>query len=392
MKHRLHLFCLSVICLSFIALPSVANAQGKPQEPSQTPSKVPNKDALSHIEPAVTTSGSVTVDGQHIDYNAVVGTIPILDQNDQDTTARMGFVAYFKKGVTDLDMRPITFLYNGGPGSSTIWLHMGCFGPKRVVIDSTIHMHGAPYELVNNQYSLMDASDLVFIDMPGTGFGRIEPGQEKNYWGVDEDARAFGQFIMRFITQYNRWNSPKYVFGESYGTTRSAVLCNLLQNAYNIDLNGVILLSQILDFGNSIDGPSGNPGDDRPYELALPTYAATAWYHHKLPEQVTDLPSFLDKVEKFSMGDYAHALSHGSTLVSNSFYAIAELLHSYTGLPVAYIKKANLRISGGEFEHTLLGQEDEVTGRLDTRFSGPAIDPLAQGSHYDPQSSSISGA
>lgn len=391
MKYSFRLLKALIICF-FLISPVALFAQSSHEPSSASLSKNESKDMLSRIEPAVTTSGSVTIDGRHIDYDAVAGTIPILDQNDQDTTARMGFVAYFKKGVTDMDMRPITFLYNGGPGSSTVWLHMGCFGPKRVVIDSTIHMHGAPYELVNNQYSLLDASDLVFIDMPGTGFGRIEPGHEKDYWGVDEDARAFGQFIMRFITKYSRWNSPKFVFGESYGTTRSAVLCNLLSDTYNIDLNGVVLLSQILDFGNSIDGPSGNPGDERPYELALPTYAATAWYHHKLPEQVTDLTAFLDKVEKFAMGEYAHALSQGSTLDSNTFNQIAAQLHQYTGLPVAYIKKANLRIDGGEFEQNLLGKQEEVTGRLDTRFSGPVLDPLAQRSYYDPQSSAISGA
>lgn len=391
MKKCMNLFRV-LTCFLLLIYPSITFAQSEKTDMHKETSKAPDKDILSHIESAVTTAGSVTVDGKVINYEAVAGTIPIIDQKSLDTTAKMGFVAYFKKGVDDKDMRPITFLYNGGPGSSTVWLHMGCFGPRRVVIDSTVQMHGAPYKLVNNQYSLLDASDLVFIDMPGTGFGRIEPGHEKDYYGVDEDAGAFGQFIMRFITRYNRWNSPKYIFGESYGTTRSAVLCNLLQNNYNIDLNGVILLSQILNFGNSIDGPARNPGDDMPYELALPTYAATAWYHHQLPPQHTDLPSFLSEVENFAMGAYARALSAGSTLDSNTFNDIAEKIHQYTGLPAAYIKKANLRIDGGEFEQNLLGKQDEVTGRLDTRFSGPAIDPLSQRSFTDPQSNAISGA
>lgn len=350
------------------------------------------KTILSTIEPLVTSSGSVNISGKTIEYNAVTGTLPLLAGNEIDTTARMSFVAYFKKGTQDESSRPITFLYNGGPGSATVWLHMGSFGPKRVVIDSTVHMPAAPYQLVNNQYSLLDATDLVFIDAPGTGFGRILPGKEKDYYGVDQDANAFAQFIVRFITQYGRWNSPKFIFGESYGTTRSAVLCNILQNTYNIDLNGVILLSQILNFDNSVDDPTHNPGNDMPYELALPTYAATAWYHHKLSPEPTDLPAFLKQVESFAMGEYALALSKGTTIDSNTFNRIAAQLHTFTGLPVAYIKKANLRIDGGEFEQTLLGKEEEVTGRLDTRFSGPTLVPLAQRSYYDPQSSAISSA
>src|SRR5699024_580554 len=282
-----------------------------------------------------------------------------------DTTAKMSFAAYIKKGVGQKENRPITFLYNGGPGSATVWLHMGSFGPKRIVIDSTVHMHGAPYELVNNQYSLLDASDLVFIDAPGTGFGRIKKGHEKEYFGVDQDARAFAQFIMRYITKYERWNSPKFVFGESYGTTRSAVLSSVLQRTYSIDPNGVILLSQILNFDFSVDGPSRNPGNDLPYQLALPTYAATAWYHDKLPEKHGDLKAFVKEVENFAMGDYALALSKGTSLSDSDFNQTAQKLHQYTGLPVSYIKKANLRIDGGEFEQELLGSEEKATGRLD---------------------------
>lgn len=350
------------------------------------------EEKLPIYPPNDTTTGSVNIEGQRVSYMAVAGTLPLLDEDEQDTTARMSFVAYFKDGVKDLSTRPITFLYNGGPGSSTLWLHMGSFGPRRVVIDTTVHLPGAPYQLVNNDYSLLDASDLVFIDAPGTGFGRIEKGKESHYYGVDEDAAAFGQFIQRFITKYGRWNSPKFLFGESYGTTRSAVLANLLQGRYSIDLNGVVLLSQILSFGNSVDGPSADPGNDKPYELALPTYAATAWYHHKLPAVHSDLKAFLKEVEDFAMNDYALALDKGAVLDKATFDKIADQLHQYTGLSVDYIKKANLRIDGGEFEQQLLGKEDLNTGRLDTRFSGPAIDPLSQRSYYDPQSEAISGA
>lgn len=394
MNKRLNLLII-VVCfqLGMLAMHFQTQAQERrgPQPPA-TENAAQQKDKLPPAQPDVTTTGSVTVEGQRIDYQAVAGTIPLLDENEQDTTARMFYVAYFKQGVSDVSTRPLTFLYNGGPGSATIWLHMGAFGPRRVVIDSTIHMHGAPYELVNNDYSLLDATDLVFVDAPGTGFSRVMPGKEKDYYGVDQDGRAFSQFIMRFITKYGRWNSPKFLFGESYGTTRSAVLSSMLQNMYDIDLNGVILLSQILSFDNSIDGPSRNPGNDMPYILGLPTFAATAWYHHQLPQNHPDLEAFIREVENFATGAYAQALMKGATLDPNTFNQIAEQLHQYTGLDVDYIKKANLRVDGGEFEQQLLNKQGLTTGRLDTRFSGPSLDILSQRANYDPQSEAISGA
>jgi carboxypeptidase C (cathepsin A) len=270
---------------------------------------------------------------------------------------------------------------------------MGSLGPKHVVTDTDQHLPAAPYKMVDNAYSLLDTSDLVFIDMPGTGFGRlVGKDAEKAFWGVDEDANAFARFIQRFITKYNRWNSPKYLFGESYGTTRSAVLSDILENGKSIDLNGVILLSQIFNFTTDIDGPQGNPGVDLPYVLALPTYAATAWYHKKLPTQPAALDPFLKEVEEFAMGPYTHALAQGTDLSADEKQAVAEKLHQYTGLPVAYLIKAGLRVNGGEFEKTLQEDQDLTTGRLDTRFSGPNLNPLSEGAEYDPQSSAISSA
>lgn len=339
-----------------------------------------------------TTEGSVTIDGQKIEYNAVAGTIPLFN-NERDTTAHMFYTAYFKKGVKDKSNRPVTFFYNGGPGSATIWLHMGSFGPVRVGTKDTAHVAGAPYELYNNQYSLLDVTDLVFVDAPGTGFSRLtNNGNPDNFFGVDEDARAFADFMTRFFTKHNRWNSPKYLFGESYGTTRSAVLANNLITERSVDLNGIIMLSQILSYGNSVDYPQGNPGNDRPYQLALPTYAATAWYHDKLPDKPEKLKPFLEEVENFAMGKYASALSKGSELSQSRFNEVAQKLHEYTGLSVDYLKKANLRVSGGEFEKNLQIDELQTTGRLDTRFQGPTMDPLSQRSRYDPQSASISSA
>ena len=351
------------------------------------------------------TSASVTVEGKTIDYDAYAGTLVVHPENWDDVPqdapkddknppveASMFYVAYMKSGV-DPSSRPVTFLYNGGPGSSTVWLHMGAFGPKRVVTADDTHTAAAPYSLVNNDFSLLDASDLVFVDAPGTGFGRLAgPNKEKSFYGVDQDGHAFAEFITQFLGKYGRWNSPKYLFGESYGTTRSAVLIAMLEGDYDVDFNGVMLLSQILSFDNSVDGPEYNPGDDVPYELALPTYAATAWYHHKLPNQPADLESFLKEVEHFSMNDYALALEAGTSLPADQRQAIAGKLHDYTGLPVEYILKANLRISGGEFEKNLQDQENLTTGRLDTRFSGPTMDPLSKEAEYDPQSAAISSA
>ncbi|HET7222063.1 MAG TPA: hypothetical protein VFI81_02580, partial [Rhodanobacteraceae bacterium] len=354
-----------------------------------------------------TTHGTVTVEGKSINYEAVAGTL-VLDGtgvNEGTPQVAMSYVAYFKQGV-DPSKRPVTFIYNGGPGSSTVWLHMGAWGPKRVVANDDTHTPAAPYQLVNNDYSLLDASDLVFIDMPGTGFGRLlSQGKDeaarakshkalaKEYWGIDGDAQAFARFITKFLSTYDRWNSPKYLFGESYGTTRSAVLSYVLQAQYNVDLNGVMLLSQILNFSLSIDGANRNPGVDMSYVLALPTYAATAWYHHKLPKYNNGgLAPLLAEAGKFATTDYEQALSAGSTLGAARKQQIAEKLHDYTGLPVAYLLKADLRVTGGMFEQQLLSGTDSDTGRLDTRFSGPSMDPLEKTSDYDPQSAAISSA
>lgn len=352
------------------------------------------------------TNGSVTVEGQRIDYKAVAGTIVLYGKGDHEhtPTVSMFYVAYFKKGAA-ASKRPITFLYNGGPGSASVWLHMGAFGPRRVVTADHTHTPPAPYRLVNNDYSLLDASDLVFIDAPATGFSRLiaqakDPAKRaellkkrgKKFFSVDGDGQAFAQFITRFLSRYGRWNSPKYLFGESYGTTRSAVLANILENDDSVDLNGVMLLSQILSFDNSPDGPQRNPGVDQAYFLALPTYAATAWYHHKLPTQPADFKAFIAKVEQFALGPYAEALRAGANLDAARKQAIAEQLHQFTGLPTAYWAKADLRVSGPMFEHELLGASNDTTGRLDTRFMGPSMDPMSKNAQYDPQGSAISSA
>lgn len=367
---------------------------GKPEASAETEKFKPEQQA---------TKGSVTVGGHVINYDAYAGTlvvhtkdwddVPQNTEKDAKTPeASMFYVAYFKSDTQGAP-RPLTFLYNGGPGSSTVWLHMGAFGPRRVVTADDSHTPAAPYSVVNNDYSLLDVSDLVFVDAPGTGFSRIAgKDREKAFYGVDPDAYAFADFIAQFLGKYGRWNSPKYLFGESYGTTRSAVLANILETGREVDFNGVMLLSEILNFDFSADSPEFNPGVDLPYQLALPTYAATAWYHHKLPDAHPDLAALLQEVEHFAMTDYAQALEAGLTLSPDQRDAIAAKLHAYTGLPVDYIKKANLRIDGGEFEKNLQDDADLTTGRLDTRFSGPTLDPLSKEAEYDPQSAAIGSA
>jgi len=410
--------CLSLMAGAALAAEASKSVAPDAQKPDAAASASPDHGVLFHPESA-TSTGSVTVEGKRIDYHAVAGTLIVHPKGWDDAASRevagdktangdakdlgddsnpkaeasIFYVAYFKDGAPSAG-RPITFLYNGGPGSSTVWLHMGAVGPRRVVTSDDSHTPAAPYQLVDNAYSLLDASDLVFIDAPGTGFGRIAgKDKEKAFYGVDQDAYAFGQFIMGFLSKYGRWNSPKYLFGESYGTPRSAVLVNALQTGNDIDFNGVILLSQILNFDLSADAPQYNPGTDEAYIVTLPTYAATAWYHNKIPGgRPADLQVFLKEVEHFANTDYARALQAGSELDPAQREAVAEKLSQYIGLPAAYILKSDLRVNGGQFERNLLDAEGETTGRLDTRFAGPSMDVLSREADYDPQSAAIGSA
>jgi carboxypeptidase C (cathepsin A) len=402
----------ALLCAAAAAAPSQVAERSPPSDTPDTKISVVPEPTESprylHDESKVT-QGSVTIAGHPLGYQSEAGILvvhvkDVLDDDPpppredksgppppQPPEAAMSYVAYFRGDKED-PHRPITFLYNGGPGSSTVWLHMGAFGPKRVVTADDTHSPAAPYRLVDNDYSLLDVSDLVFIDAPGTGFGHLRgTDKEKAFYGIDQDAHAFANFIVTFLSRHNRWNSPKYLFGESYGTTRSAALANILQSEKLLDLNGIILLSQILNFDDSVDQPQFNPGVDLPYALALPTYTATAWYHHKLSDQPADLQPLLKEVETFALTDYLQALAAGSTLSPERKSEMAAKLHNYTGLAVDYIERANLRVNGGEFEKNLMGS-DITTGRLDTRFAGPTIDPMSKESDYDPQSAAISSA
>jgi carboxypeptidase C (cathepsin A) len=405
-----------VVLLASTTAPAAVTRHAKPQ--AKHPPKAaaaakaePSPPAKAFFHPGeVRSAGSVTVGGQPIAFDAVAGTLVIHAKDWSDTDpleadadksadkdkagpkpeASVFYTAYFRQGVPSAG-RPITFLFNGGPGSSSIWLHMGAFGPVRVLTADGRHTQ-SPYSTVNNDQSLLDASDLVFIDAPGTGFSRIAgKDKEKAFYGVDQDINAFAQFITQFLSQYGRWNSPKYVFGESYGTMRGAGLALALQNK-DVDLNGVILLSDILNWDFMPDDPQVNPGIDMPYIVALPTYAATAWYHNRIANRPADLPAFLKTVENFATGEYASALLKGGDLRADERQHIAERLSAFTGLPVAYLLKTNLRIEYGAFQKELMADREATTGTLDTRFVGATLDPLAKVASYDPQSAAISAA
>jgi carboxypeptidase C (cathepsin A) len=389
--------------------PPPANADHAATKPTATDSDAaPAPPATDEIW----SDGSVTIAGAAIDYCAVAGTLVVHPKDWDDTAqtndkgdsedgakntqtqASMFYAAYFKRGAGASD-RPITFLFNGGPGSATIWLHMGAFGPWRVDTTDAVHSAPAPYHLVNNDRSLLDASDLVFIDAPGTGFSRVSgPDKDKSFYGVDEDAHAFVEFIMGFLSRYKRWNSPKYLFGESYGTTRAAVVIDMLQNNPGVDLNGVIMLSQVLAANLFPDQPKTAPGNDLPYQLALPTYAATAWYHNQPPDQrSTEVPTaLLNEVEHFAMGDYATALAAGASLDPATREAIVAKLHGYTSLSENYLRRADLRVSVDEFRQELLHDRGLVVGATDTRFEGHTLDRLSRRAHYDPVDAAIGSA
>jgi len=406
-KRRALMEILGSAVLALLAGPDIAADEAK----SPDPGKPTGPDRIFHSS-EVTSTGSVSIGGKAVAYQAIAGTLvvhgpawddvawreqaaapsPDKDKDGVPPEASIFYTAYFKQGGGT--PRPLMFIYNGGPGSATLWLHMGAFGPKRVVVSEDGHTPPAPYPVINNAYSLLDVADLVFIDAPGAGFSRIAgKDKEKAFWGVDNDAHAFARFIQQFLNKYGRWNSPKYLFGESYGTTRSAVLANELASSFSIDLNGVILLSTILNFDLSVDSPSFNPGVDSAYVTALPTMAATAWYHKRLPgTRPAELEPFLREVEQFALSDYAAALQQGGRLDGAGRQKIAERLSGYLGLPVDYLLKSDLRVSGGQFSQQLQLPGGLTTGRIDTRFSGPSLDLLSKEAQYDPMITSVGSA
>ncbi|MBV9718856.1 MAG: peptidase S10 [Candidatus Eremiobacteraeota bacterium] len=339
------------------------------------------------------TQHSIVLSGKTYAYTARAGTIAL--ENDKgDTTSRMFYTAFTVDGA-DPRSRPVTFLYNGGPGSSTIWLRMGSVGPMRVQVGDAAATHDAPFNLVDNQYSLLDRTDLVFVDAPDTGFSRIVgPGKPSDFFGADADVHAFAQFVSRYITSYGRWNSPKFLFGESYGTPRSAMLVNYLQRQ-GIGINGVVLLSSVLDF--SLDWsinftPTAIGGGDWAFPLYLPTEAAASWYHHALPGPSTTLDVLLPQVENFAMHEYLNALAQGSRVSPSLYNDVASKLHQYTGLSESYIRESNLRVPYWRYETQLFRDSGVAVGRYDARYTSYNLDRLGDRPDFDPTDSAIDAA
>ncbi len=341
------------------------------------------------LTPDAVTHHTISLGGRALAYTARAGTITLRNGQDQPT-ARIFYTAYTLDGANP-SRRPVTFLYNGGPGSSTMWLRMGSFGPVRVATADGTLTGSPPYRVIDNQYTLLDTTDLVFIDMPGSGFGRIiGAGTRKDFWGIDQDATAFAQFIQRYITNFNRWNSPRFLFGESYGTMRSSVLAKDLQDE-GIGLNGVVLLSSFLN--SSIDYNDGAPigGGDWAYPLYLPTEAATAWYHRALPG-APPLNVLLPEVESFALGEYVDALAQGAQLAPDRYNDVVAKLHRYTGLSDQYIRNSNLRIPYDRFQSELMRQSGAIVGRIDSRFKTYSLDRPQVAPDWDPTDAAIDSA
>ncbi len=335
------------------------------------------------------TRHTVVIGGATVAYTATAGTLIVRNAKDAPW-ASMGYVAYTSGDGGDPSRRPITFAYNGGPGSSSIWLHMGALGPRRVAVTDAAATPPPPYRVVDNAYSLLDRTDIVMIDPVGTGFSKaVGDAKDTDFWGVDADVESIARFIAQYVTDNGRWNSPKYLLGESYGTTRSAAIAAHLQAREGMALNGVVLVSLALDLGAIFDQV---PGDERPFPLFLPTFAAVAWYHNVLPNRPAELAPFLDEVRAYALGEYAHALLLGNDLAEAERKAVIEKLHAYTGLSTDYIDKANLRVRQAQFCQELLREHRETVGRLDARFLGVTLDPLGEFARDDPQSDAISPA
>jgi carboxypeptidase C (cathepsin A) len=320
--------------------------------------------------------------GRTMHYTATAGNLLQRDEKDK-AIGSMFYVAYTEDGA-DPKTRPVTFFYNGGPGSATIWLHMGSLGPIRVVTESPKATGPAPFKWVENEYSLIDKSDLVFIDAPMTGFSRaVGKGTAKDFAGVDEDIRAFNKFITRYITVNQRWNSPKFLFGESYGTTRSAGLVASLNND-GIEFNGVTLLSSILNYAER------SPGYDTEAVGYFPSFAAIAYQHNKVKHQGS-LAEWVQQAREFAGGPYLEALHKGDRLTPAEFDAMATKIAGFTGLSVQYVKENNLRINATRFRKELLRDEDQILGRYDARFEAYDAEPAGENPGFDPSDTGISG-
>jgi carboxypeptidase C (cathepsin A) len=348
----------------------------------------------------VQTSHTLRVGDRELRYTATAGTIVLREEAERSgeggsvaegekARATIFFVAYTLDGVEDPAGRPLTFAFNGGPGSSSVWLHLGLFGPRRVLLDNEGQAPPPPYRLVDNDETLLDVTDLVFIDPVSTGYSRVAPGEAaRQFHGFKRDIESVGDFIRLYTSRYGRWLSPKYLAGESYGTTRAGGLAGYLQERHGLYLNGLMLVSAVLNFGTL----EFDPGNDLPYLLFLPTYTATAFYHQRLaPELQADLRATLAEVEAFALGDYALALLQGAGLEPGRRAEIAARLARYTGLSAEYVERCDLRIRDDRFVKELLRGEGRTVGRLDSRFRGFDRDAAGERSELDPSYAAIQG-
>ena len=332
------------------------------------------------------TKHTIQVGGKEVKYTATAGTM-LLKKEDLTPTASIFYIAYIKDDVPDETRRPLTFAFNGGPGSSSVWLQLGALGPKRVMMDPQGNPLPPPYKLVDNEYSILDVTDLVFIDPVSTGFSRAIPEQDaKNFHGITGDLESVADFIRLYTTRNSRWTSPKFLAGESYGTTRAAALSGHLQERQGLALNGIMLVSTVLNFGTI----SFDRGNDLPYILFLPTYTATAWYHKKLPKDLmASQRKALDEAEQFASHEYALALMKGDTISSEERAQIVQKLARLTGLSPKYIDESNLRVPIFRFTKELLRDERRTVGRYDSRLEGIDLDATGAAPEYDPSYASV---
>jgi carboxypeptidase C (cathepsin A) len=335
----------------------------------------------------VVTQHTVALDGRALAYTARAGTIGLAEETGEPR-ASVFFVAYTLDD-TESSERPITFCFNGGPGSSSVWLHLGTIGPRRVELSPEGWAPPPPYRAVDNEHTWLAFSDLVFVDPVTTGYSRPAEGEGgPGFHGVDQDIESVAEFIRLYTTRYQRWASPKYLAGESYGTTRAAGLAGHLQDRHGMYLNGIVLISSILNFQTA----RFDEGNDLPYPLFLPTYAATAWYHGRLADDLqADLRALLDEVEAFALGEYTAALAQGDALDGERRRALVESLARYTGLSPEYVSRTDLRIDISRFVKELLRAEGRTVGRLDSRFQGIDRDAAGERYEYDPSYSAILG-
>ena len=335
------------------------------------------------------TSHTMRLDGRDIKYTATTGTLPIRGE-DGKLAARMFYVAYTRDG-DDARTRPVSFLYNGGPGAATVWLHMGSFAPRRVQMADEGFQPAPPYRFVDNENSLLDVTDLVFVDAISTGYSRVVAGvTAAQFHGQQGDLRAFGEFINEYLKSGSRWASPKFLIGESYGTIRSAGLSQELQARHGIELNGIVLVSSLLTYQTILPGPQ----NDVAYVSYFPTYTTTAWYHKRLAAdlQAKDIKRVADEARAFATGEYATTLLKGNSLSEAERKAVAQKIARLTGLSPEYVERTNLRVDPGRFRKELLRDKRLVVGRLDSRYTATDVDAAGEQGEFDPSNSALQGA